>query len=514
MDRMSAEEHSGTADGCAERRPEPRHMLLRQTLLYLPSQLAGPAMQLAFAIIWTHWLVEREYGLLTLLIAGQELIYLCCGTWWSLYVLRYLGGADEADIRTIRRAEPGILFATCLLQVLLTLGTLAFLGWLHHAELVFVSIAYVIGRSLVVYLGERVRTQANILLYTIAQTGSLALGGLLGFLLILATPDAASVLAGFALAHLAVALWLVRTLNIGGLSWSVDTALLRKALIFGLPLIAANVINWVNFNGIRVVVEMMGGTAMVGLLAVGWGLGQRLSTTIAMLVVTAVFPLAAKSIEQGRRDLALGHMRQGGTVLVGLVLPATAGLCVITPDFVELLISAPFRDATLLILPMAIVTGAIRNIRAHYADGAFILFERTRLSVLVNAVEAVAMVGLCALGYAWGGLHGAVMGALVAATLGAVLGFGIAWRMGLPMPMLDWGRIALASAIMAGLVAAATPHLQPFAPITRILVEGGLGLVLYAGALACLFPLRLRDALTALNNRAPGPLACEPAGKA
>ena len=35
-------------------------MLLRQTLLYLPSQLAGPALQFVFAIVWTHWLTQRD----------------------------------------------------------------------------------------------------------------------------------------------------------------------------------------------------------------------------------------------------------------------------------------------------------------------------------------------------------------------------------------------------------------------------------------------------------------------
>ncbi len=514
MDRAGLGEHSDEADGATRRRGDSRFMLLRQTLLYLPSQLAGPAMQFAFAILWTHWLTERDYGLLTLLIAGQELIYLSCGSWWSFYVLRYLGGADKNDTRAILGAEPGILLATSVLQVLLSLGTLAFLGWLHDVELILVTVGYVIGRSFITYLGERVRTDANILYYTIAQTGSLAGGGLLGFLLTMASPGATSVLAGFAASHLLVALWLLRKLDLGGSLGRSEPALLRKALIFGLPLVIAGAINWVNLNGIRLVVEVMGGTAFVGLLAVGWGLGQRLSGTVAMFVATAAFPLAARHLEQGARDLALRQMRHGGTMLVGLILPAAAGLCVITPSFVELLISAPFRDVTLQIMPLAIATGAVRNIRVHYADGAFILFERTRYSILVNAVEAVAMIVLCAVGYAWGGLHGSVSGALIASTVAALVGFVFAFRMGLPIPLLDWGRIALASAAMVCLVWAVASRLGSFAPVTRILIEGGMGIVFYAASLACLFPLRLRDALSALSRRPDATFACEPAGKA
>ena len=238
-------------------------------------------------------------------------------------------------------AEPGILEATCLPQILLNLGILAALRELGDLHLVVASTAYVVGRSFVVYFGERARAKSHIALYTVAQTGSALAGGVLGFLLIVfVSPTAAFVMTGFAIAHLLVGLWLLRRFGSGRFERKIDRDLLRKALAFGLPLVVANVINWVNLNGIRVVMEAMGGATAVGLLAVGWGLGQRLATTAAMFVTMAAFPLAARSLEQGARSTALRQMEHGGTLLVGAVLPASVGLCMITRPFVDLLISA------------------------------------------------------------------------------------------------------------------------------------------------------------------------------
>ena len=50
-------------------------MLLYQTLLYLPAQLLGPAFQLLAAVAWTHFLSPSEYGVLTLVIVTQELVF-------------------------------------------------------------------------------------------------------------------------------------------------------------------------------------------------------------------------------------------------------------------------------------------------------------------------------------------------------------------------------------------------------------------------------------------------------
>ena len=477
-------------------------MLLRQTLLYLPSQLAGPAMQFAFAVLWTHWLAHDDYGNLTFLIASQELIFLCCVSWWSFFVLRYFGGAGRDDARDVVRAETSVLELSCVPQVVLNIGVLAVLGELSNLPLLVASTAYVVGRSFVMYFAERARTKAHIGIYTIAQVGSLAAGGLLGFLLVVyVAPTASSVLSGFAISHLAVALWLVMRFGLARSGGTLDTAVMKKAMAFGLPLVVAGVINWINLNGIRVVTEEMGGATAVGLLAVGWGLGQRLSGTVALFVTTATFPLAARSMERGSRDVALKQMEGGGTMLVGLVLPAAAGLWMIAPSFVHLTISEPFRAITLQIMPLAVAIGAIRNIRVHYADAAFILFEKPGRSVLVNAVEATLMIGLSSIGFAHAGIYGAVVGAGIASSVGTILAFALAWRMGLPLPVGDWVRIVIAACGMMTALKAISPIVLHLPELAQMAVFTTVGALTYAIVLCCLFPRLVSGVSQAIGRR-------------
>jgi O-antigen/teichoic acid export membrane protein len=131
--------------------------------------------------------------------------------------------------------------------------------------------------------------------------------------------------------------------------------------------------------------------------------------------------LAAKPAA-GQRLRQLRQLAQGGVLLMALVVPATAGLCLMTRPFVELTVSGSFQQATMVILPLAAIAGGIRNIRIHFADQVLILMERIDLGIWINVAEAVCVVGAW-IGLQLGGLAGAVEGCLVASAIGAALCF-------------------------------------------------------------------------------------------
>lgn len=116
--------------------------------------------------------------------------------------------------------------------------------------------------------------------------------------------------------------------------------------------------------------------------------------------------LAAKPAA-GQRLRQLRQLAQGGVLLMALVVPATAGLCLMTRPFVELTVSGSFQQATMVILPLAAIAGGIRNIRIHFADQVLILMERIDVGIWINVAEAVCVVGAW-IGLQLGGLAGAV----------------------------------------------------------------------------------------------------------
>ena len=480
-------------------------MLLRQTLAYLPAQIVGPFAQVAAALVWTHWLAPAPYGLLTFLIASQELVFLVSLSWWTHYTMRYFGGLDEAGRAGFARSEAPVFAFGALAQVVGTLLVFALLGEPVTLGLVLSGIAYVVTRSLLMHLGERARTQGRIAIYTFGQfTGSVAgfAVALAAVALVSATPEA--VLWGCAAAQRGGLARMWQALGSGAGPLLPGRDVLGAALRYGTPLLVAGGFAWVAQNGIRVVVEHGAGAAALGLIAVGWGLGQRLAATLALLVIAASFPLAVKTMHGGSRDDAFRQIAQAGVMLMGLTVPAAVGLCFLADPLTALFVAAPFRATTIAVLPFAAAAGVIRNIRMHIADPIFLLIERPRINLAINIVDAAIMVAGCALGLWLGGLVGTVVGALVGtcvSTAGGLLlaaqaaAFRFPWGPGL--------RIAAASIAMA-LVLFATQE-WPLAPTTRIVLDVALGATVYGLAIAALFPSLVSEAWQRLASRRTRP---------
>ncbi len=328
-------------------------MLIRQTFLYLPAQLIGPALQFIATVIWTHWLPPGEYGTLLFLIASQELVFVICLSWWSSYTLRYIGAFnDEAEHRRYLASEGSVLALTSITQTLLAIAILMTLSVKVTPELVAATILYTLTRSAIAHLSERARAGSRIELYTFAQTAGPALGFVLAYAaIVFIAPTAENALFGFAIAQTFALLWLGRAMHLSFGSRTLDRETLRRALRFGVPLVIAGAVGWVSVNGIRVIINELRGTEAMGLLSVGWSLGQRLSATIAMLVTAAAFPLAVKFLHHGSREDSLRQLANSGALLFALLLPTTVGLLLIAPQLISLAIAKPFQAVTVAVLP-------------------------------------------------------------------------------------------------------------------------------------------------------------------
>lgn len=439
-------------------------MLIRQTLLYMPSQLLAPLLQFVAALAWTYWMGAAEYGVLSIAIAAQDLAYFVCLAWWAQAMLRYLGDAGEGEER--RRfvsSETVVLFVSGFAQAVVAWGAVAATEARMTASLSAAVIAFTVSRSLAAYLADRARAEGRIFLYTVSQLFGPAAGLLLAWIALARwSPTADAALWGFALAQTIGAVAVALPLGVGAGAAGASRAAIGKALRYGLPLIVAGAVAWVSINGVRLIVERLGSMADVGLLSVGWGLGMRLAAVAAMLFAAASFPLALQAMREGAREEALGHLSLNGAMLFGLLAPLAAGLFLVAPAFVELMVAAPYRDATIAVLPAATLAGAVRNWRVHYVDQIFLLFENTWALTFVSVVEAAMVTAGCALGMSRAGVPGAAWGAFAGMAAAAGLSLALAtMRFGLRAPYRDMALIMAATAGMAGVVALAPSGLRP-----------------------------------------------------
>ena len=440
------------------RAPVKARMLYRQTLLYLPAQALGPALQLVSIVAWTYFLGAQEMGVLALVTAAQELVYTASLSWFSYFTMRYHDSSGSKEERQrFLNTEAGALLAASLVAAL----SVPLLAWTIEAKwtpgLIAATLTYTVSRGIATQLADRARTAHDALSYSILQI-VWPLGGLLLGLALVALwkSTAEAVLWGYAIAQIAaIAAALIR-LDIGRHPFALDRNALRQGLVYGLPLVAGTALIWVASNGLRFVVDAMQGAAAVGLMTVGWGLGQRASAFAAMLVTAAAFPLAMRRAREEGFESGQAQLVTNGVLLFAALAPVTAGLWAITEPLVGLAVAAPFREITTEVLPLALVGGAVRNFRMHFGEQVFMLHARPTIPLYNDLFDAFATLGLAALGLTFGGIAGAVAGAAIGATLSLAVTLYCGWLWyGFTLPLAHMraprfvGVIACASFIAA-----------------------------------------------------------------
>jgi O-antigen/teichoic acid export membrane protein len=431
-------------------------MLLRQTVLYLPAQVIGPLFQLVAMIVWTHVVDEHTLGVITLVTATHELLQIGFLAWWSQYALRFFGRyQDSHSAERFYRTENAILLVSVLVQSAVMVAVLLLViapdakPWLLVA-----TVAYVITRSLNLYIGERARVRQQIGVYSVQQIVGPAIGFLVGLVFIKMFGQSAEwPLAGYAIAQLIAALIVLPAIGYGRRFWPVDREIVEHALRYGVPLIIGGALGWVGLNASRFIVNNLQGVAAAGLFAVGYGLGQRAAAVAAMLVTAAAFPLAVKSMEQGGSKAAMRQLADNSALLVAILAPSIAGIFMLRAEIVHLLIAVPFQQVTLAILPLSMLAGSIRNLRAHFGDQVFLLHSQTRLMIIVATIDATVTVLFSVFCIKYWGLVGAAGATVLAATAAATVSFSIGFvKFGLTLPIAHLLRIATATVAMAALL--------------------------------------------------------------
>ncbi len=480
-------------------------MLVRHTLAYLPAQLLSPLTQLAAALLLTHALGAADYGLVMLVFAAQEVVFLICLSWWTSFYLRYGGRLNlGADGQALASTEAAVLLLSTLAQVAVTLAILLATDTALHPAFYAAACAFTVTRSLLNFLSERARREAAIAAYSAVQVAG-PLGGLGLVLVLMALGEAspARVLCAFALMQGAVGLAVAARLRLLVRPRRLDHAVLREAARFGAPVMFAHSLSWLGGNVIRFVVHHGAGAAALGLMSVGWGLATRLSGVAAMLVAAAAYPLAVKTMDAGDVAGARRQLVDNSALLLALLAPAGLGFWALSPGLVPALVAAEYHAMTLQILPWALLGACVRNLRLHGWDPCYLLFEAPRDMVWLDVIEAVVMLLAAMLGLWWDGVVGAVIASAWAVCALAVLdALWLRRRFGLVLPLGVYARVLVAAAAMvAALMAAqalgwrATPRAGP------LLLAAAAGAGVYVLALALLFPQHLRRITAWLRQR-------------
>jgi O-antigen/teichoic acid export membrane protein len=476
-------------------------MLVRHTLLYLPAQLLPALFQFGSLIAWSHLVSTDVIGAVTLFISVLEFLSIALLGGWNWYTVRYFGArdADKGDDATFRGTNTLVVSVSLAAQALIGVAIFYWIVDRTAQPLVGVLLVpLVASRALNIFQSERARASGDIASYSVAVMCGPVAGFGLGLLLIhVLGPTYTAIFAGFALAQLlGVAFGLYRDRSWVGFG-PLDLGLLRNALAYSAPLSISSIVAWIAQNSARLAISHLFGLSAAGIYALGFGLGYRASMVAALGVTAAAYPIAVKLANAGDMSGALRQLSTNGALLLGVLAPSAAGLAIMAPDLLTLLVKRDLHQAVYPVLMWTLAAGCLICVRQHFFNQVFLLKAHTRPIAAIAVAEALlAVILAAAIVPAWGPVGGAVSLAATSA-LSTLATFYLARKEGLTAPWGDGARILVATVAMA-LVLWPWPLSQSFGWFVLRAASGGGS---FALALAIMYPHLIRKALAQARRR-------------
>jgi O-antigen/teichoic acid export membrane protein len=231
---------------------------------------------------------------------------------------------------------------------------------------------------------------------------------------------------------------------------ALDWANLGALLVFGLPLVPEALMRWgINFADRFVIIHLLG-LGAVGVYSASYSLGMLLYLVAGSLGFV-FYPFVLRRWNQGQQDLVRQDFAIVTRYYVVLMVPAAAGLALLSQPILRLLANPAFTTDSLLVFEIAlgIVFSGVYQLnvyRFHLHNKPRwvtpILFAGVALNLCLNLV-LVPLIGL----------HGAAVATLVTFLLLYVASAYLARRHApLAVPAPPWLKTAFATGCMAAVI--------------------------------------------------------------
>jgi O-antigen/teichoic acid export membrane protein len=473
-------------------------MLLRHSAHYVFARGVPGLLSLAGVALYTRLLTPEEFGRYVLVVAGVGMGEVVVFQWLRLVLARFA----PADRDEPQRLLGGIAALFLLLVAATGAIAVAAAAWVDEAwfGLFAAGVLLLVSQAWFELNLGLAATQLQTVRYgqlvTVRAVMALALGGWLATRGFGAYAPVLGLLAGQVVATLTVGLAPWRGVRP---TWPATTVL-RTQLSYGLPLTVTSVLSALVAGADRLLITGFLGAPAVALYAVGYDLSQQSIGLLLAVVNTAAYPLAVHALERDGVEAARRQLNENGALVFSIALAAAAGLVVLAPVVIDVIVGPELRDGARLVLPWIAVGGAIGGIKSFHLDIAFHLsrFSRGLLAASATAAAGNILLNLLLIprfgivGAAWASLLSFVLGASVSALLGRRV-FSMP-----PLAPLAVRGFAVAAAVATG--AQAWRLVEPAAGALVIGLAGGVG----CGAAAAL-ALDIGGVRAAVRRRWPRP---------
>lgn len=368
-------------------------MLVRHLVSYSLARGLPGLLNFAALAVYTRLLTPDAFGQYALVLVGIGFANVAVFQWHRLVLERFLA----AQVTDPQRFLGGMLAQFLVLALAVTgIGALLALWWPdpQWQRLIALAVPLLLAQAwfeLNLALA-RARLEPGRYGRLLGSKAVIALG--VGALLAWAGLGAAAPLVGLLAGHVIAFVVFGLCLWRGIAPRIPEAAVFREHLRYGLPLTVTFALAWVVSGSDRFMLAYFLDEQSVGVYAAGYDLAFQSLTLFLTIINTAAYPLAVTALERDGEASAREQLRQNGEWILTAALSGAAGLVVLAPALVAVLIGEAFRDGALAVLPWVAAAAALAGIKAYHFDIAYHLGRASQYLVATGAVAAVANVVL------------------------------------------------------------------------------------------------------------------------
>jgi len=383
------------------------------------ARLGSAMLSVVTVVITTRILAPAEYALIAYVAIISTLMFTTTSAWTATAVARY--GREELELRgrmtstswnRLLLTAPLILTSIAVIVILRLAGALpAEMTWLFVGLAIVSGLLFIASEHIVTLLEAAGRMRLTAVALTLRQCVSTAV-----LLAIFVSGRGRSPQVIIAVGAIALAIVVIfmatRVWAIALWPPTIDRALMRRMLVFSIPLIAFSASQYFIQSVDIVILRAYGTPTEAGIYAVayqGYGVLQQVATT-ATIVLTPLFV----SLAAAKKQALLGRYVSRAIPQLVFISAVAAGLVVpFLGIVVPIVFGAPFAGAA---EPMAVLfTAFVLYASASFSAPILILNERTRAVAIINVAAAVINVAGDILFV--GPLHLGVLGPALATSL-------------------------------------------------------------------------------------------------
>jgi len=229
-----------------------------------------------------------------------------------------------------------------------------------------------------------------------------------------------------------------------------DREMARRMLVFGWAMALVQALGVISFAADRFLLEVMIGTDAVGFYTAAYQLAQATIMTIGAGIGAATYSLAVRAVERGDAAEVNRQLSRNSTLLLGLLLPASVGVAMVSPTLAQLLVGPDYVGPVASMTAWMALAAFFFGYRANYLDHAFQLSHKTHRLLVVVAITDIACILLDVALIPHFGALGVAISNLIAGAVGIVAAI-LAARSVMTMPIVwrDAAKTAIAVAAMA-----------------------------------------------------------------